>query len=196
MTTKPDPAAVIANLEALESKLFNAFKAKASHAKSMQDRYTVALTAVANFLEQSGIDEEIGQKFAELSSHIHEGTVPFLCPPKVSGRAYDIRVVWNYRAYVVIGLECILRSGKMKQIEAVKYIAKNYPDLNRLKRNPSDSLEKSILSWRRYFAEEKGHEYIRAEMNKFYQPCDPPEMFNRGERALKRAAEITAQAAL
>jgi hypothetical protein len=196
LKAKPDPTAVMANLELLSSKLRAFFEDKADHANAMQDRYVGALTAVANFLERSGIEEEIAHKFIELASAMHEGNIPFLRPARASGRTYDSQTIWNNRAYVVIGLECILRSKKMKLQDAARYIEKKYPVFNRLKRNPSDSLAKSIISWRRYFAEGTGYEYARVNMDKFYQPCDPAEMFERAERALKRAAEVTAQAAL
>ena len=188
--------AAIANLIVLETKLLRAFKTESSNPDAMQLRYSVALRATANCLMRVGIEEEIAHKFIELASAIKEGSIPFLRSPKASGRTYDSQVIWNYRCYVVIGLECILRSRKMKLQEAARYIAKKYPIFDRLKRNPSDSLAKSIISWRRYFAEGKGHEYARAEMDKFYEPCDSAEMFERGKRALKKAAEITAKAAL
>jgi hypothetical protein len=193
---KPDPAAVIADLKVLESKLSNAFEAKADYPNAMQDRYTVALTAVANFLTgAAGIDEEIAHKFIELASAMREGNLPFLHPPETGGRTYDSQAKWNYRSYVVIGLECILKSKKMKLQEAARYIAKKYPIFNRLKRNPSDCLEKSIIAWRRYFADGTGYEYLRVASEKFYQPCDPAEMFERAKRALRAAAENTAKAA-
>jgi hypothetical protein len=197
LKAKPDPAAVMADLRVLESKLSNAFEAEADYANAMQDRYTVALTAVATFLMRVGIEEKIAHKFIELASAIKEGSIPFLRPPKASGRTYDSQVIWNYRFYVVIGLECILRSGKMKlQDDAARYIAKEYPVFDRLKRNPSDSLAKSIISWRRYLNEGKGYEYLRASMDMFYQPCDSAEMFERAKRALRVAAENTARAPL
>jgi hypothetical protein len=188
--------AAIANLIVLESKLLRTFKTESNDPDAMQLRYSVALTAVANCLWRAGIEEEIAHKFIELASAFYEGRIPFLHPRKASGRTYDSQVIWNYRCYVVIGLECILRSGKMKLQDAARYIAKEYPVFDRLKRNPSDSLEKSIISWRRYFKEEKGYEYLRASMDMFYQPCDSAEMFERAKRALRAAAEDTARAAL
>jgi hypothetical protein len=196
LKAKPDPAAVMTDLRVLESKLSNAFEAEADYANAMQVRYAVALTAVANFLMGAGIEEEIAHKFIELASAIKEGSIPFLRPPKASGRTYDSQVIWNYRCYVVIGLEFILRSRKMKLQDAARYIAKEYPVFDRLKRNPSDSLPKSIISWRRYFNEGKGYEYLRASMEKFYQPCVSVEMFERAKRALRVAAEDTARAPL
>jgi hypothetical protein len=62
MTTNPDPPTVIANLEILTNKLRYFFEAEAKHANAMQDRYVGALTAIANFLKRSGIDEDIAQK--------------------------------------------------------------------------------------------------------------------------------------
>jgi hypothetical protein len=180
----------MAELRVLESKLSNAFEAEADYANAMQVRYTVALTAVANFLMSAGIEEKIAHKFIELASAIKGGNIPFL-PPKTSGPTYDSEVIWNYRCYVVIGLECILRSREMKLQEAARYIAKKYPVFNRLKRNPSYSLATSIISWRRYFNEGKGYEHLRAHMDSFYQPCDSAEMFERAKRALREAAEDT-----
>src|SRR6516165_3887979 len=166
MKAKPDPAAVMDDLRELERKLSNAFKTESNDPDAMQLRFSVALTAVANFLTGgAGIDEEIAHKFIESASAMMEGSLPFLHPPKANGRTYDSQVIWNYRCYVVIGLECIVRSGKMKLQEAARYIAKEYPVFNRLKRNPSDSLATSIISWRRYFDEGKGYEHLRACMD-------------------------------
>jgi len=197
MKAKPDPAAVMADLRVLERKLSNAFKTESNDPDAMQLRFSVALTAVANFLTGgAGIDEEIAHKFIELASAIKEGSIPFLRSPKASGRTYDSQALWAHRACVVIGLERILRSRKMKLQEAASYIARKYPIFDRLKCNPSASLPKSIISWRRYFEEGRGHEYFRAKMAEHYQSRDPTKMFEYGERVLKKTAKIVAQAAL
>ena len=188
--------AAIANLIVLESKLLRAFKTESNDPDAMQLRYSVALRATANCLMRVGIEEEIAHKFIELASAVKEGRIPFLRRQNASGRTYDSQVIWNYRCYVVIGLECILRSRKMKLQEAARYIAKEYPVFDRLKRNPSHSLAKSIISWRRYFHEGKGYEHLRARMDMFYQPCHPAEMFERAKQALRVAAEDTARAPL
>jgi len=156
----------------------------------------VALPAVANFLEKSDVKNEIVRKFFELGTFIEEGSLPFLRPPKASGRTYDSLTLWIPRAYVVVGLECILRSGKMKLQDAARYIAKEYPVFNRLKRNPSHCLAKSIISWRRYYNEGRGYEYVREEMAKHYEPRPPDKMFEYAEAFLQRAAKIVDQAVL
>jgi hypothetical protein len=195
-TTKPDPAAVMAALEELESKLSNAFEeAKADPTNAMRDFCVVALPAVANFLEKSDVKNEIVRKFFELATFIDEGSLPFLRPPKASGRTYDSLTLWIPRGYVVVGLECILRSGKMKKQEAAKYIAKKYPVFNTLKRNSSHSLAKSIISWRRYYNEGRGNERQREQMAKRYEPRPPDEMFKYAETVLQKTAELVAQAA-
>jgi len=163
---------------------------------NMRDFYVVALTAVANFLEKSDVKNAIPHKFIELASFIHEGSLPFLTPPKASGRTYDSQAFWVPRAYAVVGLECILRSEKMDMEDGAKYIAKKYPVFNRLKRDPSRSLAKSIISWRRYYNEGRGYEYVREEMAKHYEPRPPDEMFEYAETFLQKAAKIVAQAAL
>jgi len=197
MKAKPDPAAVMADLRVLDRKLSNAFKTESNDPDAMQLRFSVALTAVANFLTGgAGIDEEIAHKFIELASGMKEGSLPFLHPPKANGRTYDSQALWAHRACVVIGLECILRSRKKKLQEAARYIAKEYPDFNRLKGNPSHSLATSIISWRRYFGEGRGYEYFRAKMAEHYQSRDPTKMFEYGESVLKQTAKVVAQAAL
>ena len=80
--------------------------------------------------------------------------------------------------------------------DGAKYIAKKYPVFNRLKRDPSRSLAKSIISWRRYYNEGRGYEYVREEMAKHYEPRPPDEMFEYAETFLQKAAKIVAQAAL
>jgi hypothetical protein len=192
MTTKPDPALVFANLAELEKKLFLAFKAESNDPQAMQLRYTAALTGVANFLDRSGIDTNIANKFVELAAWIDEGNVPFLPPKKASGHPYDSQATWMNRALVVVGLELIARSGKMKKKDAAQYIAKKYPVFDRLKRRRSHSLAGAILSWQRHFAEGQGHEYLRLGIEKFNHPCDATELFERGKRALDEAAKIVA----
>jgi hypothetical protein len=83
----------------------------------------------------------------------------------------------------------------MKKQEAAKYIAKKYPVFNRLKRNSSHSLAKSIISWRRYYNEGRGNERQREQMAKHYEPRPPDEMFKHAETVLQKAAETVAQAA-
>jgi hypothetical protein len=117
VTTKPDPAAVMAALETLTNKLCDSFGAKGDRTHNMQDRYEKALTAVAFFLDRSGIDEDIANRFIELASairNLRRGTVvDFLSPAVVSGRSPDPQEVWILRLEVILGLECILRSQEM-----------------------------------------------------------------------------------
>jgi hypothetical protein len=203
MTTKPAPAAVIANLEVLTNKLRDIFEANAEHANAMQKRFVDALMAIANFLKRSGVEEDIAHKLAELAAAVSDlrwGTVAdFLRPAVVGGRGPDGRAVWTCRTYVVIGFECILRSQKMKKQEAADYIEGKYPIFNRLVRNPGASLPKSIQSWRRNIISGRKADVIDVRtLHKFFEPHDLPsdEMFARGERALAKAAEETARAAL
>jgi hypothetical protein len=181
----------------LVAKLTRAYEHAFEEAKADPTNfYVVALTAVANFLEKSDVKNELAHKFIELASFIHEGSLPFLRPPKASGRTYDSQAFWVNRAYAVVGLECILRSGKMNLEDGAKYIAKKYPVFNRLKRNPSHSLAKSIISWRRYYNEGRGYEYVREEMAKHYEPRPPDKMFEYAKTFLQKAAKVVAQAAL
>jgi hypothetical protein len=71
----------------LVAKLTRAYEHAFEEAKADPTNfYVVALTAVANFLEKSDVKNEIAHKFIELASFIHEGSLPFLRPPKASGR--------------------------------------------------------------------------------------------------------------
>jgi hypothetical protein len=167
----------------------------------MRDFYVVTLKEFVIFLDRSGVNEDIAHKFAELGSAIHElrwgAVADFLRPAVVGGRGPDGEAVWTCRKYVVIGLECILRSQKMKNKEkAAEHIADKYPIFDRLKRNPRASLPKSILSWRRTII--SGRKGDVGTLYKFFEPHDLPsdEMFARGERALGKAAEETAKASL
>jgi hypothetical protein len=189
--------AVMAALKELKSKLSSAFEeAKVDPTNPMQDFCARALPAVANFLEKSDVKNEIVRKFFELATFIDEGSLPFLRPPKARGRTADSLTLWIPRAYVVVGLECILSSGKMKKkVEAAKYIAKKYPVFNTLKRHSSHSLAKSIISWRRYYNKGKGYERLREQMAKHYEPRPPDEMFKYAETVLQKTAELVAQAA-
>ena len=164
----------------------------------------VALVNVAKFLSRSGVGEDVVQKFIELGGAISElrnGTVADVLLPTSfgSGRGPDGTVVWSLKADVVIGLECILRSRKMKQQEAAKHIAKRYPAFNRLKRNPRDSLAGSTLSWRRLVNEGKvpESEDIQTHQRKFFEQLGdrrPGEMFALGEQLLAEAADRVTKA--
>jgi hypothetical protein len=107
-------------------------------------------------------------------------------------------VAWTLRAEVKIGLECILKSRKLRgKAEAAKYIATKYPVFKRLKRDPADNLATSIVSWRRRIRDGvvPASEEIAAHEKKFFaKHNDCPDMFGLGERLLAEAAERTTKA--
>jgi hypothetical protein len=74
VTDEPNPAAVMANREALLQNLGNILlspnKVGEDDIATLQARYTVALVHVANFLKASGADEDIVRKFLELADAI------------------------------------------------------------------------------------------------------------------------------
>ena len=123
-------------------------------------------------------------------------------PAKVGGRGPDGVKVWFLRGDVAIGLECILKSQKMKKREAAEYVAKNYPIFDRLKRKHDASLPTSILSWRDRINAGKVPEGINMpDQGRFFQQhhssdLSPTEMFALGEDVLRKAAKDTANAAL
>jgi hypothetical protein len=165
----------------------------------------LALYQVTNFLKASGASEDIVRGFIYLTDAIGQlrnGTVADVVRrTPAGGHGPDGTVVWSLRAEVDKGLECILRSGKMKTQDAAKYVAYNYPVFNRLKRKPKASLAKSILSWRRRINDGKVPEAedVLAHRRSFFEQHggdnrSPAEMFALGERLLAEAAELTAKA--
>jgi hypothetical protein len=115
----------------------------------------------------------------------------------------DGLIVWSYRHDVVIGLECILRSRKIRKIKgkdgAAEYIADNYPDFERLKRDADNSLAVSIVSWRRHFKEKNvpESEDFQQRQSEFFErhgDLPPAEMFELGKQHLALAAQLTTRA--
>jgi hypothetical protein len=162
----------------------------------------VALGAFTKYLAAEG-EKDLALKIiglADAIGQLRNGTVADVVRlTRAGGRGPDGIVAWSLRAEVDKGLECILRSGKMKTIEkAAKYIADNY-DFDRLKRNPSASLATSILSWRRRILAGRvpEAEYVLADRRSFFEEHgnrSPAEMFALGERLLAQAAERTTKA--
>jgi hypothetical protein len=197
-------AKAIANREALIHNLNVALATplKVDDTITLQARYVVALGHVAKFLQASGASEEIVLKFIGLADAIGQlknGTVAEVVrPAEAGGRGPDGIVAWTLRAEVVIGLECILRSRKLRWItEAARHIARKYPIFNRLKRDHDDDLETAMLSWRRRIRDGKApaSEEIAAHQEKFFEEHnDPAEMFALGEQLLAEAAERTTKA--
>lgn len=195
------------SLESLGRKLRKAFRNNGNDETiALQDRYVGALDHVAEFLNRVGIHEDIAGKFEELAHAmwaLRYGTVAkSVRPAKVGGRGPDGVKVWFLRGDVAIGLECILKSQKMKKREAAEYVAKNYPIFDRLKRKHDASLPTSILSWRDRINAGKVPEGINMpDQGRFFQQhrssdLSPTEMFALGEDVLRKAAKDTANAAL
>jgi hypothetical protein len=173
---------------------------------TVQHSYVEGLDHLTEFFDRVGMDEHISRKFTELAHAIwglRNGTVArCVRPAKVGGQGPDGATAWLLRADVVIGLECILRSRKMKKQEAAEYIAKEYAIFNRLKRGPGASLATSILSWRDRINSGKVPPGINLpDQSEFFQQhngddLSPIEMFGLGENVLRDAAKVTATAAL
>jgi hypothetical protein len=184
------------DLNMLLRKLRKAFRLS-HHDKTiaLQDRYAAALCHVADFLEPA--DEKIANQFLVLASEIEElryGIVTrALRPAKVGGRGPDGVGTWIFRVDVVIGLECILKSQKMKKRDAANYIAKKYPVFDQIKRNPDALLASSILSWRDRIKAGKVSEGL-ASLRSFFRQHNsddlaPGQMFARGEELLAETAK-------
>jgi hypothetical protein len=171
---------------------------------ALQSQYSVALGHFAKFLAAEGANDE-ALKIVGLAGAIGQlrngpPVADVLQPASFgSGRGPDGIMVWSLRHEVVIGLKCILMSGKMKTVEAAEYIADNYPDFDRLKRSPKASLAKSILAWRRRIDDgdvPEEAEDLLAHERRFFERHggenrSPAEMFGLAKRLLAEAAERT-----
>jgi hypothetical protein len=207
MTDKPDqlldPAVVMASLAALLIERLRVLQSPHDDEITLQSHYAMALGAVAKFLTAVG-EGDLALKFIGLADAIvqlRNGTVADVVRRKPAGRhGPDGNLRWGMRAEVDKGLECILRSGKMKTIEkAAKYIAKNYPAFDRLKRKPNASLPTSITSWRRLIndGDVPQAEDILAHRRSFFEQygdLPPTEMFELAKQLLAQAAERTTKA--
>jgi hypothetical protein len=213
MTDEPDrlpnPAAVMANRAELIQKLrlwlLSPNKAgPEEYIITLQSRYVAAVAEFAHFLTAAG-EKDLALKIMVLEDALRSlryGKVELLQPAQGVGRGPDGMVLWSLREDVDIGLECFLISRKFKTKEkAAKYIADEYPVFDRLKRNPSDSLTTSILSWRRRIKEGKvpEAEAVRAHRRSLFEQYggdnrSPDEMFALGKQLLAEAAELTTKA--
>jgi hypothetical protein len=206
VTDEPNPAAVMANREALLQNLGNIFpisEADQSDVIKLQSWYMLALKQVIDFLKAARASEDTVRGFIFLMDAIGQlrnGTVADVVRSSRIGRGPDGLVVWSYRHEVVIGLECILKSGKMKgKKAAAQHIADNYEPFHRLKRDTNDSLKKSILSWRRYIHDKKvpESEDFQKRQREFFEQhsgLSSAEMYALGEQLLAEAAEHTLKA--
>ena len=200
MTEEPKAAAVAVLIKRLRRNLLSPHD---DDVIEIQSQYVTALAFVAQFLAAEG-EKELASKFNGLADAIRQlknGTVADVVRPTPGGgRGPDSMVRWSQRLQVVKGLFLIL--GKMKTNEkAVKYIAGEYPVFNRLKRDPSDCLTTSILSWRRRIkdGDVPEGEGILAHYRSFLEQYggdnrSPAEMFALGKQLLEEAAERTTKA--
>jgi hypothetical protein len=170
MTTKPDPVAVIANLEAqrlgevlarhdrfttnlqgafidLCGKLNRIYGQPARDAVETHRQYIDALLAIAGFLNRVGPDGDLARfadQFAELAQALqdrHDGVpVPFLTPA-LANRS-DQTVVWRARAHVALAVETLRRRGGSRK-SAVKWAAKKHPELRHLITESGKDLKRS-----------------------------------------------------
>jgi hypothetical protein len=216
MTDEPDPMSVMVAglIHKLGRLLLSPNKAGRDDIITLQARYVAVLAEVAKFLKAAGAQlkaaghEDISLKILVLADAIEQlrnGTVAdVLQHTPVGGRGPDGIVLWGLRHEVVIGLECLLRSRKFKTHEkTAKYIADEYPVFDRLKRDPSDSLTTSILSWRRRIndGDVPEAEDVLAHQRRFFEQYggddrSPNEMFAVGEQLLAQAAERVTKAVL
>jgi hypothetical protein len=202
--SKPNPSAGMVNREVLIHNLRLSFRSPAKAGRDsiglLQARYVRALYDVAGFLTSIGAGDDIARKFIELADAIGQlrnGTVADIVrPATVGGRGPDGLIVWSLRAEVAIGLECLVRSRKMKKGKAAEYIAENWPEFDRLKRNTGASLKGSILSWRRNIDQRNAPEAndLLAHERKFFEQHGAAEMFALGEQVLANAAAETSRA--
>jgi hypothetical protein len=193
-----------ATTQTLRTVFFSPTKSKApddaDRIITLQSRHVVALGAIAEFLRRSGGGEDIARRFLELAdaiSGLRKGIVADLVRPAIPfSRPPDGVVDWAYRHEVVIGLECIVRSGRKKTLkEAAKYISKKYPAFERLKRNDKDNLASAILSWRaniRALKAPNSTEAMAHERNFFESlgNISANEMYARGEQCLTSIAKV------
>jgi len=192
-----------ATVQSLRGVFFSPAKSTTDEADRiiiLQSRHVVALGAIARFLTRSGGAEDVGRRFLELAdaiSGLRNGTVADLVRPATRfSRPPDGVVPWAYRHEVVIGLECIVRSGRKKTLqEAAKYISKTYPALGRLKRNQKDDLASAILSWRANIRALKAPNSAEAIAHEsaFFEDVgklSADEMYARGEECLASIAKV------
>jgi hypothetical protein len=212
MNDKPDPTVVMAALEAMTHDLRMIFRAPekpgVNRVTVLQARYAAALANnVVRFLRDTGVGDDIAQRFAELAAAIHGLRLGIITDPvrpaEIDGRGPDGLTAWLLRGDVFLGLECFHRSGKFENLrKAAKAVAKRHRnEFDRLKRNPGDDLATSILSWRSRINQRKApsSDKILAHNREFFAArgqLSPPEFMAEGEAVLAQAAREAAEAAL
>jgi hypothetical protein len=117
-----------------------------------QTRYCLAVLAVARFVKDSGIGDDVANELVSLAQAIgdlQDGIQsPYLkAAQRNKGRVPDQTEVWQARVDAVLGLEGLIASG-IEPREAAKHAAAKYRGLKNLCRGENRKLGASLTSWR------------------------------------------------
>jgi hypothetical protein len=150
------------DLATLTNELRRIFRAPAGDGADpvtdLQNRYAVALVRIAEFVERSGIGDDIGHHFAQLAEafyDLHRGRqVEVLTPKTPANRPPTSTDVWAVRACAVCAVEWFMRSG-LTLTGAIERVAKEHdlgPALDGAvppkPRQVSLKLQSSLKTWR------------------------------------------------
>jgi hypothetical protein len=122
-----------------------------------RDKYTLAFMAIAHFADAAAAhfpdaaglavvaDEfaELGSTFQDLNKGVQR---PLVTPFDPGCRRGDSSDVWRARAKVAIGIAALIRTG-MSRDEAARFVAKNYPEIEKLAGKRAKGGPSAFKSW-------------------------------------------------
>ena len=182
----------------------SAFASASDEPTKVRFAYKVALNAAADFCEKLGAPaREVEARISALLymlNDLDKGVVhPVLAPAKnmAGGAPQDSTFVWQARAMVARGIECLIRAG-FTELEAVEIAATEYEQCDRLLRK-GGNLSTSMARWRRLFttkrcpnaAAQAGYEAV-TQFSEVAADAPRAEMEAEGRACLSLAAEIAA----
>lgn len=136
----------------LELALEHAFYAESDApetAEKQRQRYSLALLAVARFVEATLSQYPVAKRFRDLASALNDLDVgsqsPFLVPVKYGNRPVGTSLVWEARASVCVILKMLITAGLTQQA-AAEYIARKSAAVRSMTAK-SKSTTRTILSW-------------------------------------------------
>ena len=185
----------------LVPKLKRAYGQPARDAADALSQHTLAVLAIAQFLNRVGPDylahkADQFAKLAQMLQNVNEGVrVPMLYP--ALAKRSDQTLVWLARAYVALSVETMQRCGHNRK-SAAKWAAKKHPGLEQLitesGSHRSKSLEKAIISWcsHKIRNEAAARAYsVGLDKLKAWAPnCNSDQMEGEADRLLQEAVAL------
>ena len=186
-------------------KLKHAYGQPAHDAAESRSQHTLALLAIAEFLERIGPEGDLAHfadqfvKLAQALRDLDDGIRAPILTTALANRG-DQSVVWIARAHVALAVETLRRCGHHRSRKsAAKWAAKRHPGLKQLISenavHRSHDIEKAMISWCEDFSSGKvknhyaAHAYsVSLNKLKAWAPnCNRDQMEHEADKLLQKA---------